>query len=170
METIKHFLRMITFPELFKGLLVTAKYLFQRKVTEEYPDFKPKIPYRYKGKLHVEIETCISCRLCEKACPEGCIKVFPPPKEQMKIDKRPIEFFLNQEHCLHCGMCVDSCPTGAIHHSYEYELVVVNFKELLFNKDTLPYNQLKKQYKWNYLENVPVKPKVTPLEKKENLK
>lgn len=155
MRKLKDFIKMLTFYELIRGLLVTTKFLVKRKVTEEYPDFKPKIPYRHKGRLHVEIDACISCRLCEKACPEGCIKVFPPSKEQFKVDKRPLEFLLSQEHCLHCGLCMETCPTGAIHHSYEYELVVFNFKELLFNKETLPYNLIKKDYRWNYLENVP---------------
>jgi formate hydrogenlyase subunit 6/NADH:ubiquinone oxidoreductase subunit I len=167
MESISKFLKMITFPELIKGLGVTAKYFFQRNVTEEYPDEKVIYPYRTKGKLHVDIEKCISCRLCERACPEGCIKVYPPPKEQMKTDRTPAEFYLNQEHCLHCGMCVDACPTASIHHSDEFELVVVNYKELLSDKESLPYNRIKKQYKWNYLENVPVKMKVSPLKEEE---
>jgi len=167
MEAITKFLKMITFPELAKGLGVTARYFFQRKVTEQYPDERAVLPYRTKGKLHVAIDLCISCRLCEKACPEACIKVFPPPKEQMKTDRRPSEFYLNQEHCLHCGMCVDACPTAAIHHSDEYELVVVDYKELLGNKETLPYDTIQKRYKWNYIENVPVKMKKTPPVKPE---
>ncbi|HNQ77361.1 MAG TPA: 4Fe-4S dicluster domain-containing protein [Acidobacteriota bacterium] len=168
MEAISKFIRMITFPELFKGMAVTAKYFFQRKVTEQYPDQKTILPYRTKGKLHVDIDKCISlCRFCEKVCPEGCIKVFPPPKELAKTDKRPVEFYINQEHCLHCGMCVDSCSTGAIHHSDEYELVVIDFKELLGDKETLPYDMIKKHYRWNYLENVPVKIKDSPLKEEE---
>lgn len=164
--SLEKFWKMITFPDLLKGLKVTTKYLFQRKVTEEYPDFRPTLPYRYKGKLHVTIETCISCKLCEKACPEGCIKVFPPPKEVMKTDKRPYEFLINHEHCLHCSLCVDACPTGAIHHSQEFEMVVFDIKELLFDKEKLPYDAIKKEYKWNYLENVPKK---VEIKKKEEL-
>jgi NADH-quinone oxidoreductase subunit I len=157
MNAAARFIKMVTFWELLKGMVVTNKYMFQRKVTELYPDVRPVLPYRTKGRLHVEIETCISCRMCEKACPEGCIKVFPPPKEVFKTDKRPAQFYLNQEHCLHCGLCVDPCPTGSIHHSHEYELVVYNFDDLLFDKETLPYDLDQKRYRWNGLGNVPVK-------------
>jgi len=78
-------------------------------------------------------------------------------KEVFKTDKRPAQFYLNQEHCLHCGLCVDPCPTGSIHHSHEYEMVVYNFDDLLFDKETLPYDLDQKQYRWNVLGNVPVK-------------
>jgi len=157
MNAALRFVKMVTFWELLKGMVVTNKYMFKPKVTELYPDVRPVLPYRTKGRLHVEIETCISCRMCEKACPEGCIKVYPPSKEVFKTDKRPVQFFLSQEHCLHCGLCVDPCPTGSIHHSHEYELVVYNFDDLLFDKDTLPYDLDQKRYRWNGLGNVPVK-------------
>jgi NADH-quinone oxidoreductase subunit I len=157
MNAVVRFVKMVTFWELVKGLAITQRYLFMPKVTELYPDVRPVLPYRTKGRLHVEIETCISCRMCERACPEGCIKVFPPPKEVFKTDKRPAEFFLNQEHCLHCGLCVDPCPTGSIHHSQEYELVTYNYKELLFDKEWLPYDLEQTRYRWNWLENVPKK-------------
>jgi NADH-quinone oxidoreductase subunit I len=157
MNAALRFVKMVTFWELLKGMMVTNKYMFKPKVTELYPDVRPVLPYRTKGRLHVEIETCISCRMCEKACPEGCIKVYPPPKEVFKTDKRPVQFFLSQEHCLHCGLCVDPCPTGSIHHSHEYELVVYNFDDLLFDKETLPYELDQKRYRWNGLGNVPVR-------------
>ncbi len=157
MNAIGRFLQMVTFPELLKGMAITTKYLAKPKVTESYPDARPVLPYRTKGRLHVEIETCISCRMCEKACPEGCIRVYPPPKEVFKTDKRPAEFYLNQEHCLHCGLCVDPCPTGSIHHSQEFELAVVDYDDLLFDKETLPYDLDQKRFRWNLLENVPVK-------------
>ena len=157
MNSAARFVKMVTFWELLKGLVVTNKYMVKPKVTELYPDVRPVLPYRTKGRLHVDIETCISCRMCEKACPEGCIKVIPPPKEVFKTDKRPAEFFLSQEHCLHCGLCVDPCPTGSIHHSHEFELVVFDYDDLLFDKETLPYDLDQTRYRWNGLGNVPVK-------------
>ena len=157
MSGAARFIKMVTFWELLKGMAITSRFLAKPKVTELYPDVRPVLPYRTKGRLHVEIETCISCRMCEKACPEGCIKVFQPSKEVFKTDKRPVEFYLSQEHCLHCGLCVDACPTGSIHHSQEFELCVYNPDSLLFDKETLPYDLDLKHFRWNWLENAPVK-------------
>lgn len=138
--------RMIFFSELIKGLLITLRWFFKGKITEIYPDTKPVLPYRSKGRLHVDIETCISCKLCENACPEYCIKVIPPPKEIFKTDKRPAEFYISLEHCIHCGLCVDPCPTGSIHHSMEFELADYSDKNFIYDKETLPYNLIVKQY------------------------
>jgi NADH-quinone oxidoreductase subunit I len=151
---LNRLVRMVTFPELASGLAVTFKWFRKPKVTEFYPDARPVLPYRTKGRLHVEIETCISCRMCEKACPEDCIKVYPPPKEVFKTDKRPAQFYISLEHCIHCGMCVDPCPTGSIHHSMEFELATYNKDELLFNKETLPYDLAIKHFRQGLLENV----------------
>jgi NADH-quinone oxidoreductase subunit I len=167
MQLLNKFLKMITFPDLLKGLKITNKYIIKKKITEKYPEEKRSYPYRYRGRIHVTIDTCISCKLCEKACPEGCLKVYPPPKEIMKTDKRPAQFYFSQEHCLHCGMCVDACPTGSIHHSHEFEITVFNIKELLFDKEKLPYDMLKKQYRWNLIENVPTKVEVKKKEEVE---
>lgn len=138
--TLREFFRMITFREILTGFRVTLKWLKRPNITEEYPDVMPELPYRFRGKLHVDIDKCISCCMCETSCPDQCIKVYPPPKDQFKLDKRPAEFILNFEHCMWCGLCVDPCPTGAIHHSREFEMAVFNRAELNFTKATLPYN------------------------------
>lgn len=148
--------RMMTFPELAQGLAVTFKWFRKPKVTESYPDVRPVLPYRSKGRLHVEIETCISCKMCEKACPTDCIKVFPPPREVFKTDKRPVQFYISLEHCLHCGLCVDPCPTGSIHHSQEYELASYKRNDYLFDKELLPYDLDVKHFRQGLLENVEV--------------
>lgn len=153
-SALKRMVRMMTFPELAQGLSVTLKWLLKGKVTECYPDQRPVLPYRTKGRLHVDIDTCISCRMCEKACPEGCIKVFAPPREVMKTDKRPVQFFISIEHCLHCGMCVDVCPTGSIHHSQEFEMASCKRGDYLFDKETLPFDLEVKHFRQGLLESV----------------
>ncbi len=146
--------RMMTFPELASGLGVTFKWFHKPKVTEFYPDKRPVLPYRAKGRLHVDLETCISCKMCERACPEDCIKVFQPPKEVFKTDKRPVQFFISLEHGIHCGMCVDPCPTGSIHHSQEFEMASYLRNDYLFDRTTLPYDLDVKHFKQGILENV----------------
>ena len=146
--------KMMTFPELATGMSVTFRWFRKPKITQSYPDQRPVLPYRTKGRLHVDVETCISCRMCERACPEDCIKVFPPPKEVFKTDKRPVQFFISLEHCIHCGMCVDPCPTGSIHHSQEYEMASYKRNDFLFDKSLLPYDLDVKHFKQGFLENI----------------
>ncbi len=153
-SALKRLVRMMTFPELAEGLSVTFKWFRKPKVTEFYPDKRPVLPYRTKGRLHVTIDSCISCLMCEKACPEDCIKVFKPSKEVFKVDKRPLQFYISLDHCLHCGMCVDACPTSSIHHSQEFEMASYKQDDYLFDKETLPYDLEVKHFKQGLIENV----------------
>ena len=66
--------------ELLRGLSVTGKHLFRRKITIQYPEEKtPKSP-RFRG-LHAlrrypnGEERCIACKLCEAVCPALAITI-----------------------------------------------------------------------------------------------
>ena len=56
--------------ELLRGLSVTARSLFRRKITINYPEEKPPQSVRFRG-LHAlrrypnGEERCIACKLCE---------------------------------------------------------------------------------------------------------
>ena len=56
----------------------------------------------------VDNEKCISCSLCSKFCPEGCI-VMQKVKGQTKI--KPVT---NYDYCKGCGVCAKECPVKAI--------------------------------------------------------
>ena len=71
MQRIKDWLKSFLLVELLKGLTVTGRYFFKRKVTVQYPEeHTPKSP-RYRG-LHAlrrysnGEERCIACKLCEE--------------------------------------------------------------------------------------------------------
>ncbi|MBF0197788.1 MAG: NADH-quinone oxidoreductase subunit I [Planctomycetes bacterium] len=130
----------------FEGMSISLASLFVRPVTVQYPDVDVKsdeamrenyngplrgMPDNYRGLLDVDLEICISCKLCEKACPIDCILI-----EDVKIDKKqivgrngkstmkmksPIQFDIDNSKCMFCGLCVDPCPTGAIVHTNEFE-------------------------------------------------
>lgn len=59
-----------------------------------YGLFNPVALYRFK----VDKESCVSCGLCQKACPMD-IEVFKQP---------------NSPECIRCGKCKQACPYGAI--------------------------------------------------------
>ncbi len=59
--------------ELVKGLGLTGRHLFKRKVTVQFPEEKTPYSPRFRG-LHAlrrypnGEERCIACKLCEAVC------------------------------------------------------------------------------------------------------
>ncbi|MDR9824885.1 NADH-quinone oxidoreductase subunit NuoI, partial [Vibrio sp. FNV 38] len=71
---IKEFFNSLLLKELFKGLALTGRYLFARKITVLFPEEKTPLSPRFRG-LHAlrrypnGEERCIACKLCEAVCP-----------------------------------------------------------------------------------------------------
>jgi NADH-quinone oxidoreductase subunit I len=103
--------------ELVKGLALTGRYLFARKITVQYPEEKtPKSP-RFRG-LHAlrrypnGEERCIACKLCEAVCPAACIYI---ESEQREDDtRRTTRYDIDLNKCMYCGFCEESCPVDSI--------------------------------------------------------
>jgi len=57
------------------GMRVTFSHLFTRSITVQYPREKIEMFDRSRNRLHVDIEDCIGCYICEKACPVDCIHI-----------------------------------------------------------------------------------------------
>ena len=66
--------------ELFKGLMITGRYMFSRKITIQFPEEKTPLSPRFRG-LHAlrryenGEERCIACKLCEAVCPAMAITI-----------------------------------------------------------------------------------------------
>ena len=129
-----------------KGMSVTFIHLFREPVTIEYPDVnvEAQLPERYRGILQVDMDICISCRLCENYCPIACIVIEdvkggktsvmskitgkPTPKTRY-----PLRFDIDIAKCMYCGLCVEPCPTGAIHHTRKFEGTVTRVSDLTYS-------------------------------------
>ena len=129
----------LIFLDILKGLWITGSYMFKPKIAEQYPEEQRELPYRSRGRLHVDMDLCISCKLCEEACPDSCIVVTRPPKDVFKKDKRPWQFTINEDTCMYCGLCVDPCPTASIHHTPEFDYAAYDRRNMFLDKETLPY-------------------------------
>ena len=78
MGSMKEVFNSLLLKELLKGLAVTGKYFFARKITVQYPEEKTPQSARFRG-LHAlrrypnGEERCIACKLCEAICPAMAI-------------------------------------------------------------------------------------------------
>jgi len=58
----------LTVKTILIGLRITLQYCFARTITVQYPDAPPTLKPRFRGFHYYEIEKCIACELCAKAC------------------------------------------------------------------------------------------------------
>ena len=83
--SLKDFLSSFLLLELLKGLALTGRYAFRRKVTIQFPEEKTPLSPRFRG-LHAlrryenGEERCIACKLCEAVCPAMAITIESPDK------------------------------------------------------------------------------------------
>jgi len=140
----------------WKGLSLTFKHMKNKKdlvATLQYPNEKWPIPERNIGfnlseynvirsRLHVDMDDCIGCLQCERACPVDCIKIdtIKPPKESefdcgktsFGTQKKLVvpRFTIDMSECMYCNLCVYPCPEECIYmvggpnedkHEIDYE-------------------------------------------------
>ena len=105
---------------LIKGLGITLKHFFEKKITQQYPEERPVLPDRFKGSLTLRVPKCIACGLCSNACPNHVIKVESEKDENNK--KKLTGYKVMLERCLFCGFCVEACPTKALLWTKDFEL------------------------------------------------
>src|SRR3974390_3467719 len=78
--SLRDFLKSFMLVELFKGMALTGRYAFRRKVTIQFPEEKTPLSPRFRG-LHAlrrypnGEERCIACKLCEAVCPALAITI-----------------------------------------------------------------------------------------------
>lgn len=101
---------------LIEGHFTVFKHSFKRRVTLEYPEKKPDLPERFRGKPKWDGSKCIACKVCMRVCPADAVKI-----EQQDDN---IKYDLDLTKCIFCGNCMYYCPKKAIELSKEYELAV----------------------------------------------
>ena len=80
MNVIKQFFKTLLLTELVKGMALTGRQMFARKITVQYPEEKTPMSPRFRG-LHAQRryqngeERCIACKLCETVCPALAITI-----------------------------------------------------------------------------------------------
>ena len=93
-KKIKYYLNSLFLLELMKGLYLTGKYMFKRKLTVQYPEEKTPQSNRFRG-LHAlrrypnGEERCIACKLCEAVCPANAITIESEQREDCLLYTSP---------------------------------------------------------------------------------
>ena len=149
------------------GLVLTWDHFKNKKekvATLQYPHEKFPVPEKNIGfdhseynvirsRLHVDIDDCIGCLQCERACPVDCIKIdtIKPPKgseydcgkTSHDTQKKMIvpRFTIDMSECMYCNLCVYPCPEECIYmvggpnedkHEIDYEFSQYKREGMIF--------------------------------------
>jgi NADH-quinone oxidoreductase subunit I len=140
MDRFGNFLKSLTLSEMRKGLGVTGRYLFKRKLTVQYPEEKTPQSGRFRG-LHAlrrypnGEERCIACKLCEAVCPALAITI--EAEERADGTRRTTRYDIDLFKCIYCGFCEESCPVDSIVETRVFEYSFENRGENIMTKEML---------------------------------
>ena len=140
MAFLDHAARTIFLTEIVKGMLMTLKYFFKKKVTINYPHEKGPLSPRFRGEHALRRyesgeERCIACKLCEAICPAQAITIEADIHDDGT--RRTTRYDIDMTKCIYCGFCQEACPVEAIVEGPNFEYSTETREELLYDKDKL---------------------------------
>ena len=151
------FMEKLYLPEIAKGMMITLKHLFKKKVTIKYPEQKRPVAPVWRG-WHVlkrdELgrENCTACGLCAVACPAEAITMTaaerkPGEENLYREEKYASVYEINMLRCIFCGLCEEACPKDAIYLSQTFAPANYGRKGFIYKKDDLliPHPVLEKE-------------------------
>jgi NADH-quinone oxidoreductase subunit I len=134
---------------IIKGLIITIKHLFRRKVTIQYPEQVREFSPVYRGKHMLKRdeqgrENCTACGLCALSCPAEAITMTaaerqPGEEHLYREEKYASVYEINMLRCIFCGLCEEACPKDAVYLTISKELVPSSYdrEDFIFGKDKL---------------------------------
>ena len=140
MNKIKRYFNSLFLLELMKGLYLTGRYMFRKKITVQYPEEKTPQSHRFRG-LHAlrrypnGEERCIACKLCEAVCPAAAITIESEQREDGS--RRTTRYDIDLTKCIFCGFCEESCPVDSIVETRIFEYHGEERGDLLLTKSQL---------------------------------
>ena len=140
MDKFSKFLKSLFLLELLKGLGLTGRRMFSRKITVQYPEEKTPQSNRFRG-LHAlrrypnGEERCIACKLCEAVCPALAITI--EAEERADGTRRTTRYDIDLFKCIYCGFCEESCPVDSIVETRVFEYAFENRGENIMTKEML---------------------------------
>ncbi len=140
LERVRDFFKTFLLVELAKGLAITGRHLFARKITIQFPEEKTPVSPRFRG-LHAlrrypnGEERCIGCKLCEAVCPALAITI--ETAERADNTRRTTRYDIDLTKCIFCGLCEESCPVDSIVETHLLEYHGEKRGDLYYTKEML---------------------------------
>ena len=125
---------------IWVGMNITLKHMFTPAITLQYPDERWEMPERSRNQLFNDIDDCIGCDQCARACPVDCIYIETEKttddlgltskgtKKRLKV----LRFDIDMALCCYCGLCTYPCPTECLVMTPVYESSVYDRTDLLY--------------------------------------
>ena len=143
---------------LLTGMKVTGREFFTKKVTEQYPENRKTtlhVAQRHRGRLVFKRNEdgtykCTACTMCERACPNGTIKIVSEmvTNEETGKKKRVLrDYRYDLGDCMFCQLCTNACNFDAIEFTNDFE-------NATFDRDALVLHLDKEVYKGGSLPNL----------------
>jgi NADH-quinone oxidoreductase subunit I len=129
------------------GMRLTWKHLFIPAVTLQYPEERWQLPANSRMQLFVNMDDCIGCAQCERACPVNCItidtvKAIPEDVKETstghKIRLHVTTFDIDMAKCCYCNLCTYPCPTECIYMTPSFEDSAPDRFDLLYHFTQIP--------------------------------
>ena len=140
MGAIKEYVGSLFLKELVKGLALTGRHLFARKITVQFPEEKTPQSPRFRG-LHAlrrypnGEERCIACKLCEAICPAMAITI--ESEQRADGSRRTSRYDIDLTKCIFCGFCEEACPVDAVVETRVFEYHGEKRGDLYYTKQML---------------------------------
>jgi len=155
-----------------QGMSITMKHFLGAKnriATLQYPEERWPRPERdigfdhgsynvIRSRLHVDMDDCIGCLKCERACPVDCIKIETEKAPERGEDIKDVKhvgitsngsrkamvvtrFDIDMSECCYCNLCTYPCPeecifmVGGPHsskHPIDYEFSEIDRNDLIY--------------------------------------
>jgi len=81
----------------------------------------PNVPVkeRFRGRLDLNKDKCVGCKLCIKVCPANAISYLPESKK----------VFIHHDRCCFCAQCTEICPPKCLAMSDVYMISTYDRRE-----------------------------------------
>lgn len=153
-----------SFKRIGQGLKTVLMHSLREPITLEYPDIVTEMKPHFRGRLALTVNPdtgehlCISCRQCERVCPDKCIDINAhksPETNKLEL----IDFKIDHGLCMFCGLCTEVCPTQCIINTNDFEMADYSRESLIYDIKRLTLTQEESSYYFERKEMPKPKPK-----------